>query len=43
MRAWMHGWKSAYVKRVKYAKDIELAFLRQIGSIGEYGEGYVHA
>ena len=27
---------------VEYSKNVELAFLRQIGSVGEYCEGYVH-
>lgn len=34
--------KSANMKRVEHAQDIELSFLGQIGAIGEYGERDVH-
>ena len=30
------------MQSVKNSKHIELAFLREVGCVGEYGEGYVH-
>lgn len=42
VRAWMHRGEATHVKSVEDSKNIELAFLRQVGRVGEYCEGYVH-
>ena len=38
----MHGGEVAHVQGVKDAENIELAFLREVGGVGEEGEGAVH-
>lgn len=42
VRARVHGWKSADVQSVEDPKNIQLPFLRQVGCVREYCEGYVH-
>ena len=38
----MYRWKSADLERVEDAKDVELAFLREVGAIGENCKGDMH-
>lgn len=42
MRARMHGGKRRDLKRVEYAEDVELPFLREVRRVGEESERHLH-
>ena len=42
MRSGMNRRESANLQCIEHSEDVELPFLRQVGAVGEDGEGDMH-